>query len=331
MCTLYRILNHFNTSSDEYAVVFVSNCTAGVKLVAESFQFFEPLSQSRSGVRHTTTAADFLCERKAGDFEEFPRKCQRDGEFLSQKSVEDRHNLLVASAAVSDAEFETRISSNSSDVDDIDDNSGDCDVVQHSELSINSCEWNSEPISKPTFLYLDDNHTSVIGMRGIVTCRGADFCYIQADKMDTFLSSVRQSDVGCWSQEQPQYKVNCLFAYPAQSNFSGHRYPLEWVDMIHCQSEHEPRTHPPCDCRTRPHWYVLLDAAALLTTSQLDLSRHNPDFVVLSFYKMFGFPTGLGMLVVCVIFNVSELMMLTDLNDLLFPFKQLLSYNSVLS
>ena len=45
-------------------------------------------------------------------------------------------------------------------------------------------------------------------------------------------------------------------------------------------------------------WEVLLDAAALVPTNGLDLSRWRPDFVDLSFYKMFGLPTGVGALLV---------------------------------
>jgi molybdenum cofactor sulfurtransferase len=43
---------------------------------------------------------------------------------------------------------------------------------------------------------------------------------------------------------------------------------------------------------------VLLDAAAFVPTSRLDLRTVSPDFVVLSFYKMFGYPTGVGCLLV---------------------------------
>jgi selenocysteine lyase/cysteine desulfurase len=47
-------------------------------------------------------------------------------------------------------------------------------------------------------------------------------------------------------------------------------------------------------------WYVLLDAAALAPTWGLDigeLGESTPDFVSLSFYKIFGYPTGIGSLV----------------------------------
>lgn len=45
---------------------------------------------------------------------------------------------------------------------------------------------------------------------------------------------------------------------------------------------------------------VVLDAASYVSTSPLDLSSPltTPHFVTLSFYKLFGFPTGLGALLV---------------------------------
>ena len=43
-------------------------------------------------------------------------------------------------------------------------------------------------------------------------------------------------------------------------------------------------------------WDVLVDAAAFAPTNRLDLARWLPDFVPLSFYKMFGYPTGMGCL-----------------------------------
>jgi selenocysteine lyase/cysteine desulfurase len=40
------------------------------------------------------------------------------------------------------------------------------------------------------------------------------------------------------------------------------------------------------------------DAAAYVSTNRLDLTEVQPDFVVVSFYKMFGYPTGVGALLV---------------------------------
>ena len=71
-----------------------------------------------------------------------------------------------------------------------------------------------------------------------------------------------------------------LFAYPAQSNFSGVQHPLEWIGEAQAAG-----------------WDVLLDAAAFAPTNRLDLSAWKPDFAALSFYKLFGYPTGVGCLV----------------------------------
>lgn len=80
-----------------------------------------------------------------------------------------------------------------------------------------------------------------------------------------------------------------LFAYPAQCNFGGRRFPLSWSAQI------KDRLDTPTQKNL-----VLLDAASYVMTAELDLSDHpsSPDFVVVSFYKMFGFPTGLGAVIV---------------------------------
>jgi selenocysteine lyase/cysteine desulfurase len=72
-----------------------------------------------------------------------------------------------------------------------------------------------------------------------------------------------------------------LLAFPAQSNFSGVQHPLDLVDEAHA-----------CG------WDVLLDIAAFAPTNRFDAGRVCPDFAALSFYKIMGFPTGIGCLLV---------------------------------
>jgi molybdenum cofactor sulfurtransferase len=79
--------------------------------------------------------------------------------------------------------------------------------------------------------------------------------------------------------ELPRAGGHNLFAYPAQSNFSGVQHPLQWIGQAQERG-----------------WDVLLDAAAFVPTNRLDLSQCKPDFVCLSFCKMFGYPTGIGCL-----------------------------------
>ncbi len=74
---------------------------------------------------------------------------------------------------------------------------------------------------------------------------------------------------------------NNLFAFPAQSNYSGVKHPLELIQLAQSRG-----------------FDVLLDAAAYVPTSRLDLSAVKPEFVTISFYKMFGYPTGIGALLI---------------------------------
>lgn len=78
----------------------------------------------------------------------------------------------------------------------------------------------------------------------------------------------------------PHVAKPSLFAFPAQSNFSGVRHPLAWVQ----------------DAQARGY-RVLLDAAAFASTSALSLSQVPADFVAVSYYKLFGYPAGVGALI----------------------------------
>eukprot|EP00884_Botryococcus_braunii_P022713 jgi/Botrbrau1/9125/Bobra.160_3s0002.1 len=49
---------------------------------------------------------------------------------------------------------------------------------------------------------------------------------------------------------------------------------------------------------SRDRWWVLVDAAKACSSCPPDLRRHPADFVVLSYYKIFGYPTGLGALLI---------------------------------
>ncbi|XP_011829835.1 PREDICTED: molybdenum cofactor sulfurase, partial [Mandrillus leucophaeus] len=133
------------------------------------------------------------------------------------------------------------------------------------------------------FCYLTDSHTSVVGMRNVTMA------------VNVTSTPVRPEDL--WSAEEhgasvsdPDCQLPHLFCYPAQSNFSGFRYPLSWIEEVK-----SGRLHP---VSTPGKWFVLLDAASYVSTSPLDLSAHQADFVPISFYKIFGFPTGLGALLV---------------------------------
>jgi len=134
----------------------------------------------------------------------------------------------------------------------------------------------SYPFAKGRYLLTFDNHNSVNGIREFAHSRGAQVTYIPVLLPDM------HGDAAALETElaRPALKGNSLFAYPAQSNFSSVQHPLEWIEAAHAHG-----------------WDVLLDAAAFVPTNRLDLSQVKPDFVPVSFYKMFGYPTGIGALI----------------------------------
>ena len=134
----------------------------------------------------------------------------------------------------------------------------------------------SYPFPGGHYLLTFDNHNSVNGIREFAHARGAEVTYIPVELPDLRVADSNLDEY--LSRAKPGNRN--LFAYPAQSNFSSVKHPLAWIDRAH-----------------KAGWDVILDAAAYTPTSQLDLSEVHPDFVPISFYKMFCYPTGLGALI----------------------------------
>jgi len=130
------------------------------------------------------------------------------------------------------------------------------------------------------YFYHRDCHTSLVGGRQWAqnhACLGGE----NADEVtEDWLK-----DANSLPQKRSGQRPT-LFAYPGQSNMNGRRLPLSWPSLLRKDQGH-------------PDTYVLLDVAALVSTCSLDLSNHEtaPDFLTLSFYKIFGFPN-LGALIV---------------------------------
>ena len=122
-----------------------------------------------------------------------------------------------------------------------------------------------------------DNHNSVNGMREFAQTKGVEASYAPLTRPELRIDPGAMDDLLALADPE---QAN-LMAFPAQSNFSGVKHPLSLV--AHAQAK---------------GWHVLLDAAAFVPTNRLDLRAVTPDFVVMSFYKMFGYPTGVGCLLV---------------------------------
>ena len=126
------------------------------------------------------------------------------------------------------------------------------------------------------YLLTFDNHNSVNGIREYALAKGAQVTYVPVLPPRMRLDEGKLEGM----LKLANGECNNLFAFPAQSNFSAVQHPLAWIEKAHAAG-----------------WDVLLDVAAFVPSNRLDLSKWHPDFVVISFYKMFGYPTGIGALI----------------------------------
>ncbi|XP_069191889.1 molybdenum cofactor sulfurase isoform X2 [Procambarus clarkii] len=264
-----RVLEHFNTEAEEYDLIFTSGATQALKIVGESFHWNESSELLHNGINSV----------------------------VSQDNTQEQINQKA----------------------------------QNTESSRKNKV--REP-NQGAFVYARENHTSVLGVRDLAHQAGVPvYCLRTKDLQDILKNdsaiplsdtefhlpvyngtdAVEQSpsgesrprDVAGTNWERCTERKNCLFAYSAQCNFSGTKAPLEWIEKVQNGALNKILNSCPInnkvsskDNTSDPNWFVLLDAAGLVATCPLDLSKWKPDFIPISFYKLFGYPTGLGCLMV---------------------------------
>lgn len=116
-------------------------------------------------------------------------------------------------------------------------------------------------------VYLRENHTSALALRDCAAAHTAVKC-LDEEEMDAFRPN-----------------AGSLVVLPAQCNFSGRRFPIKrWLERWRSTNDQHS---------------TLVDIACLAASAPVDLhALGRPSFAVLSFYKIFGYPTGLGALLV---------------------------------
>ncbi|PWY98319.1 PLP-dependent transferase [Testicularia cyperi] len=121
------------------------------------------------------------------------------------------------------------------------------------------------------FRCLAESHTSLLGIRDLAVRAGSSFATFDETTAEAFYRDMAPGLIGL----------------PLQCNATGRRYG-NLMRRI---------------CKHRNNTFVLVDAASYLSSSsRLDFAQltedEQPDFVAFSFYKIFGYPTGLGGLLV---------------------------------
>lgn len=121
-------------------------------------------------------------------------------------------------------------------------------------------------------------------------------------------------------KQSKQSSCSHLLLVPGECNFSGLKADLFTIAKLISQSEGKSgdilikeldarRVSPSTSCireNVPSKWFWCLDAAKLAATSALDLGFNShpelkpfrPHFICVSFYKIFGYPTGLGALLI---------------------------------
>ncbi|XP_074573005.1 molybdenum cofactor sulfurase isoform X1 [Curcuma longa] len=166
--------------------------------------------------------------------------------------------------------------------------------------------WSSESC----YMYTMENHNSVIGIREYALDNGATTVAVDVENI-TNLQNGTHNSTFVFSEHTVQRRPESLslkhgqngklsgstcnlFAFPSECNFSGQKFSLDLVNYVK-EGAGEPFKSSPDLCG---HWMVLIDAAKGSATEPPDLARFHADFVVCSFYKIFGYPTGLGALII---------------------------------
>lgn len=145
-------------------------------------------------------------------------------------------------------------------------------------------------------IYARNSHNSVLGMRDLVLERGGAFQSIELplpvphQRTNAWRTSDgdgggdRDDDDG----DDGDGDGLRLLVFPGECNFSGVKYDYKGIIKAY-RDEY-------------PNGLVMLDAAALSASAPIHLDeaeeKESPDFLAMSFYKVFGYPTGLGCLLV---------------------------------
>ena len=324
------VLRFFGTESSRYDVVFTSGCTAALKLLSECFPWQRPPTPNDS--THTNTR-----ESVNNTHSEEAMKYSLHSETSSSSVTSEKTMLEFQDGSVS-ASSKAANGSVGREGGTVMEPSVSVlytrDFRSHENVhreQLCSGEGGRRGGGGSVFCYLEDNHTSVIGMREVAAQFGASIVCATAEDIVTCLASGNRAnrnesgtaqiesraphtrsdlttsngtmderiESSTTSRSSGKEDIFNLFVYPAQSNFCGRKYPLEWCTLLPTGRISISGLAPPLFPQATPtSWKVCLDAASFVGTNPLNLTDYPADFVTVSFYKMFGFPTGLGALLV---------------------------------
>ncbi len=245
-----------------YDIIFTSGATEAMRIVAENFQWTTTTSSTADAEAESTSSSSIFM---------YPMN--------SHTSVVGMRECALAKGASFRCVKESKLFS------------ADCNKIFH--------EWTSTSTSKSN----TSNNTNTDHHHNPDYNR-VDSCETKNDNQcDDQLLPNRYGQDGKKSDNIKDHKatnknINHLLVLPLECNFSGSRPNNYAKDIIKSSrscnsSSHNLITTPP----SRTHkWYTMLDIAKAACTQSINLKRIDPDFACVSFYKIFGCPTGIGAL-----------------------------------
>ncbi|XP_065053693.1 molybdenum cofactor sulfurase-like [Rhopilema esculentum] len=279
------VARHFNTTLEKHHVVFTSGATAALRMVAENFNwtkeshfvFLQDNHTSVVGIREIAReqGSEIVCITEEALNSSIKESCFRvqNGSVGVESDVHDSNSDLLI-----ENKGQKLVGVKAKGNEDLEALKLVPDEVYRSSDQIDEETGLRFEQAKSTF---DEQNAAILDQHVNIKCAKHSKNSKQArDK--SIHSKINAVD--------DTRQVASLFAFPAMSNFCGRKYPLEWTDLSK-QGVLFPFSKP------HGRWYVLLDAASYVGTNELDLSKINADFVPISFYKIFGYPTGIGALI----------------------------------
>ena len=155
------------------------------------------------------------------------------------------------------------------------------------------------------YIYPSNAHTSLLGIR----CYSNNVRCIPLNKLCDGCDRQGRKEDGSLINESDDITYN-LLSISGECNFSGAKLNLQKVSniiknhdsIVQLVTNATVVKEASRDANLNEKWLWLLDASKLAQSSSIDLStmeyQYRPNFVAISFYKMFGYPTGLGALLI---------------------------------
>lgn len=136
-----------------------------------------------------------------------------------------------------------------------------------------------------SFYYCQENHTSILGMREVVKTPNK-FVLTKPELLENLEREKHTTRTA-------SSDGNSLLVFSAQCNFSGYKMPLDLIEIVQKNGLINQgkqisgvKAMIEKDCS---NFFILLDAASFVASNYLDLDKYKPDFICVSFYKMFGY------------------------------------------